>query len=129
MGSGFPSVKPPVCVASTNVNAVYGQSRKCFSASKLTFVYGRLRSCTLQGVECPNSSGAKHRSCSATKLNAGSRLHYPYRSRGLHPGSKLLRRLVRLILRISIRAFTDAQRGSDLLGLWRLQKVLEVAVL
>ena len=34
-----------------------------------------------------------------------------------------------LILRISIRAFTDAQRGSDLLGLWRLQKVLEVAVL
>jgi hypothetical protein len=29
----------------------------------------------------------------------------------------------------SHRAFTDAQRGSNLLGLWRLQKVLEVTVL
>src|SRR5208337_340449 len=84
---------------------------------------------TLSGVECPNSSGAKHRSCSGTKLNSGSCLHYPYKSRGLRPGSKLLRRLLRLILRILIWAFTHAQRGSDLLGLWRLQKVLEVAVL
>ncbi len=83
---------------------------------------------TLSGVECQNSSGAKHRSCSGTKLNAGSRLHYPHRSRGLHPGSKLLRRLLRLILRISIRAFTDTQRGGNLPGLWRLQKVLKVAV-
>src|SRR5271157_1814372 len=81
------------------------------------------------GVECLNSSGAKHRSCSGTKLNAGSRLHYSHRSRGLHPRSKLLRRLLRLILRIFIWAFTDAQRRGDLLGLWRLQKVLEVAVL
>ncbi len=80
-------------------------------------------------MECQNSSGAKHRSCSGTKLNAGSRLHYPYRSRRFHPGSKLLRRLLRVIPRIFIWAFTDAQRGRDLLGLWRLQKVLKVAVL
>jgi hypothetical protein len=31
--------------------------------------------------------------------------------------------------RILTRAFTDTQCGSNLLGLWRLQKVLEVAVL
>src|SRR5208283_2564685 len=85
---------------------------------------------TEKSVSLPrqHSSGAKHRAYSGTKLNAGSRLHYPHRSRGLYPGSKLLRRLFRLILRIFIRAFTDAQCGSDLLGLWRLQKVLEVAV-
>src|ERR1017187_9005331 len=129
MGSGFPSLNLLFASPSTNVNAVYGELRKCFSARALTFVDGRLRSCTLPGVECPNSSGAKHRSCSGTKLNAGSRLHYPHRSRGLHPRSKLLRRLLRLILRILIWAFTDAQRRGDLLGLWRLQKVLKVAVL
>ena len=33
------------------------------------------------GVECHNSSGAKHRSCSATKLNAGSCLHCSHRRR------------------------------------------------
>src|SRR6185437_4401027 len=27
----------------------------------LTFVYARLRTCTLQGVECRNKPGAKHR--------------------------------------------------------------------
>src|ERR1035441_1417641 len=65
---------------------------------------------SLSGVECQNSSGAKHRSCSGTKLNAGSRLHCPHRSRGLHPGGKLLLRLLRLIVRILIWASTDAQR-------------------
>src|ERR1017187_8347926 len=85
MGSGFPSLNLLSRVALTNVNAVYGQSSKCFSATELTFVYGRLRSCTLRGVECHNSSGAKHRSCSTTKLNAGSCLHCPYRRRWLHP--------------------------------------------
>ena len=44
------------------------------------------------------------------------------------PAAKLLRRLLRLIFRILIRASTDAQRGGNLLGLWRLQKVLKVAV-
>src|SRR5258708_17538757 len=80
-------------------------------------------------MECQNSSGAKHRSCSGNKLKPGSRLHYPYRSRGLHPGCKLPRGLLRPVFRILARTFTDTQRGSDLLSLWRLQKVLEVAVL
>src|SRR6267378_4407212 len=47
---------------------------------------------TLEGVECHNSSGAKHRSCIATNLNAGSCLQHPPRSRGFHPSCKLLRR-------------------------------------
>src|ERR1039458_1820645 len=80
-------------------------------------------------VSCLNSSGAKHRSCSGTKWNGGSCLQCPRRSRGLHPGSLLLRRLLRLIFRILIRASTDTQSGRNLLGLWRLQKVLKVAVL
>src|ERR1700676_1455976 len=45
---------------------------------------------TLEGVECQNSSGAKHRAGSTSKLNAGSRLQYGYRIRGLHPCYKLL---------------------------------------
>src|SRR5713226_5248826 len=45
---------------------------------------------TLEGVECQHSSGAKHRSCSDTKLNPGSRLQYLRRTRGLHPGYRLL---------------------------------------
>src|ERR1039458_2142785 len=122
MGSVFPSLNLLFASPSTNVNAVYGELRKCFSARVLTFVDGRLRSCTLQGVECHNSSGAKHRSCSGTKLNAGSRLHYPYRSRGLHPGCKLPRWLLRRAFGILVRTPTDAQRGSNLLGLWRLQR-------
>src|ERR1700682_3310394 len=44
---------------------------------------------TLEGVECQNSSGAKHRAGSTSKLNAGSRLQYGYRIRGLHPCYKL----------------------------------------
>ncbi len=48
-------------------------------------------------------------------------------ARGLHPGYKLLRRL--LSARTIARPFTDAQSGSNLLGLRRLQKVLKVAVL
>src|ERR1700686_4230835 len=80
---------------------------------------------SLSGVKCQNSSGAKHRSCSATKLNARSRLHRSHRSRGLHPGNELLCRLLR---RTIARAFTDTQSGSNLLGLRRLQKVLEVTV-
>src|ERR1019366_3081129 len=128
MGSGFPSLKPPVPVVSTNVNAVYGQSRKCFSASKLTFVYGRLRSCTLRGVECQHSPGAKHRSCSGTKLKRGSCLQHPHRSRGLRPGCLLLSRLLRRVFRVLARPSTYAQRGSNLLGLGCLEKVLKAAV-
>src|SRR5580700_7216956 len=83
---------------------------------------------TLSGVECQNSSGAEHRSCSGTKLNAGSRLHYPYRSRGLYPGCKLPGWLLRGASRILVRTPTDPQRGSNLLGLRRLEKVLKVTV-
>src|SRR5229473_5396448 len=40
---------------------------------------------TLEGVECQHSSGAKHRADTTSKLNAGSCLQHPHRSRGLHP--------------------------------------------
>src|SRR5437867_2083444 len=50
---------------------------------------------TLEGVECQNSSGAKHRFGSTPKLTVGSRLHRTHRKRGLHPGYKLLCRLLR----------------------------------
>src|SRR5258708_29180208 len=80
---------------------------------------------TLSGVECQNSSGAKHRSCTARKLNARSCLHRSHRSRGLHPGYKLP---CRLLGRTIGRAFTDTQRRGNLLGVWRLQEVLEVTV-
>src|SRR5580704_15096058 len=64
-------------------------------------LFGPLRTRT------PNSSGAKHRSCSCTKLNAGSRLHYPCRSRGLHPGCKLPHWLLRRAFRILVRTPTN----------------------
>ncbi len=41
---------------------------------------------TLEGVECQNSSGAKHRFGSTNKSTVGSRLHRPHRRRGLHRG-------------------------------------------
>src|SRR6266853_2207869 len=53
---------------------------------------------TLEGVECQNSSGAKHRFCIATKLNAGLCLQHPHRSPGLHPSRKLLRRRIHRII-------------------------------
>jgi len=81
---------------------------------------------TLEGVECQNSSGAKHRSCTATKLNARSCLYSTHRSRGLHSGYKLP---CRLLGRTIGRAFTDTQRRGNLLGGWRLQEVLKVTVL
>src|SRR5271155_4303410 len=81
---------------------------------------------TLEGVECQTSSGAKHRFGSTTKLTAGSRLHRPHRTRGFHPGYKLLCRLLRPTI---AWAFTDTQSRRNLLGLRRLQEVLEVAVL
>src|SRR5664279_1161219 len=98
--------------------------KKWFPESRRRFPYS-----SLPGVECQHSSGAKHRSCSGTNMQGGSRLHRPHRTRGLHPNSELLRSLLRFILRILIWAFADTQRGSDLVGLWRLQKVLKVAVL
>ena len=73
-----------------------------------------------------NSSGAKHRSCTTTKLNGRSCLHCAHRSRGLDPGCKLLCRLLR---RTIARAFSHTQSGGNLLGVCRLQEVLEVAVL
>src|ERR1700687_6449122 len=86
----------------------------------------RIHRTTLQGVECQNSSGAKHRSCTTTKLNGRSCLHCAHRSRGLDPGCKLLCRLLR---RTIARAFSHTQSGGNLLGVCRLQEVLEVAVL
>src|SRR5882762_6176138 len=80
---------------------------------------------SLSGVECQNSSGAKHRSCTTTKLNGRSCLHCAHRSRGLDPGCKLLCRLLR---RTVARAFTHTQSGDNLLGVCRLQEVLEVTV-
>src|ERR1700687_3685961 len=50
---------------------------------------------TLEGVECQNSSGAKHRAGTTSKLNPGSRLQYGYRIRRLHPSYKLLWRPLR----------------------------------
>jgi hypothetical protein len=76
-------------------------------------------------VERQNSSGAKHRSSTTTKLNGRSCLHCAHRRRGLHPGYKLLCRLLR---RTVAWTFTDTQSRSNLLGLWRLQEVLEVTV-
>src|ERR1700683_1827551 len=81
---------------------------------------------TLSGVECQNSSGAKHRSCTTTKLIGRSCLHCAHRSLGLDPGGKLLGRLLR---RTIARAFSHTQSGGNLLGVCRLQEVLEVAVL
>src|ERR1700685_4243270 len=107
---GFSIAKPLFASPSTNVNAVYGELRKCFTARALTFVDGRLRSCTLSGVECHNSSGAKHRSCSDAKLNAGSRIQYVRRTRGLHPGYRLLCRLFRCTI---ARAFRNEQPQLD----------------
>src|SRR5579862_7133265 len=67
--------------------------RRCEAPSELQVLHSewvaRERSealgSTLEGVECQNSSGAKHRSCSGTKLHGGSCFGYPNRSRGLHP--------------------------------------------
>src|SRR6516164_3080847 len=39
---------------------------------------------TLEGVKCHNSSGAKHRSCIAARLDTQSRLYRPHRRRGFH---------------------------------------------
>src|SRR5271157_5036096 len=76
-------------------------------------------------LACQNSSGAKHRSCTTTKLNGRSCLHCTHRSRGLDPRCKLLRRLLG---RTIARAFSHTQSGGNLLGVCRLQEVLEVAV-
>src|SRR5215469_3162096 len=81
---------------------------------------------TLPGVECRNSPGAKHRSCTATKLKGRSWLHCVPRSRVLHLGRKLLCRLFHCTVD---RAFSHAQSGGNLLGVCRLQKVLEVTIL
>src|SRR5208282_4870033 len=67
----------------------------------------------------------KHRFGSTTKLTAGSRLYRPHRRRGFHPGYKLP---CRLLCRTIVRAFTDTQSRRNLLGLRRLEKVLEVTV-
>ena len=76
-------------------------------------------------LECQNSSGAKHRFCTTTKLNGRSCLHCAYRSRGFHPSSKLLCRLLR---RTIARALTHTQSGGNLLSGWRLEEVLKVTV-
>ena len=65
----------------------------------------------LEGVECQHSSGAKHRFCIATKLNAGSRLQHPHRSRGLLPSCKLLRSRLH---RIVAWTFSDTPRRGNL---------------
>jgi len=54
-------LQSPFRKACTFVNAVYGQSNKLLTAGALTFVYGRLRTCTLQGVECRDTPGTQHR--------------------------------------------------------------------
>src|SRR5271157_1788739 len=64
-------------------------------------------------LACQNSSGAKHRSCTTTKLNGRSCLHCAHRSRGLDPRCKLLCRLLR---RTIARAFSHTQSGGNLLG-------------
>src|SRR5450631_4128902 len=45
---------------------------------------------TLEGVECQNSSGAKHRSCTTTKSNAGACPQYLRKTRARHPRCRLL---------------------------------------
>ena len=57
---------------------------------------------------------------------ARSCLHRSHRRRGFHPGYKLL---CRLLGRTIARAFTDTQSRRNLLGLRRLEEVLEVTVL
>src|SRR5208283_3386889 len=69
--------------------------------------------------------GAKHRSRTTTKLDGRSCLHCAHRSRGLDPGCKLLCRLLR---RTIARAFSHTQSRGNLLGVCRLQEVLEVPV-
>src|SRR5208282_2535576 len=86
----------------------------------------RTRKAGATSLACQNSSGAKHRSCTTTKLNGRSCLHCAHRSRGLDPGCKLLCRLLRGTI---ARAFSHTQSGGNLLGVCRLQEVLEVAVL
>src|SRR5581483_1208861 len=80
---------------------------------------------TLEGVECQNSSGAKHRSCIATKLDARSRLHRPHRRRGFHPTNALL---PRLLGRTIGYGFPNTQSRSDLLRLRSLQEFLKITV-
>src|SRR5439155_14718228 len=99
---------------------------KFFVVIGTTFGFRRNLNSSLSGVECQLSSGAKHRFATTTKLNAGSRLYRSHRSGGLHPGYKLLRRL---LSRTIARTFTDTQSGSNLLRLRRLEEVLKVTVL
>src|SRR6185312_8698821 len=51
----------PPSAAFTDVNAVYGEIAKSLGSRMLTFVYVRLRTCTLSGMECRNKPGAQHR--------------------------------------------------------------------
>src|SRR6202140_2420034 len=76
---------------------------------------------TLSGMECQNSYGAKHRSCTTTKLKGRSCLHGAHRSRGRPPGRKLL---CRLLGRTIARAFSHTQSSGHLLGVYRVQEVL-----
>jgi hypothetical protein len=59
---------------------------------------------SLSGVECHNSSGAKHRCRTTAKLKRKSRPHRSHRSRRLHPRCWLLPRLLQLPI---APAFTD----------------------
>src|ERR1700730_2362500 len=84
---------------------------------------------TLLGMECQNSSGAKHRCGPATDSYGGSCLQSHHNSRGLYRG---LRAVCRLLCKglccVWSRRLANAQRRCDLLRLWRLQEVLKVAI-
>src|ERR1700730_5957061 len=84
---------------------------------------------TLLGMECQNSSGAKHRCGPATDSYGGSCLQSHHNSRGLYRG---LRAVCRLLCKglccVWSGRLANAQRRCDLLRLWRLQEVLTVAL-
>src|SRR5579864_9457832 len=80
---------------------------------------------TLEGVECQNSSGAKHRSCTATKLETQSRLHRAHRRRGFHTANDLFPRLLGGTIGYS---FPNTQSRSNLLRLRSLQELLKITV-
>jgi hypothetical protein len=76
-------------------------------------------------VECHNSSGAKHRSFSGTKLNAGHAFTARTEAVDSTPATSFLAGFLAAPL---AGPFTDTQHRGNLLSLWRLQEVLEVTV-
>src|ERR1700683_2875327 len=79
-----------------------------------------------QGWRCQTSSRAQHRSCSGPKLRQG----HAFVTRAELVVSTPDVGFVWQLLRGTVtRRFADTQCGRSLLGLWRLEKLLEVAVL